>query len=878
MAPHSDDNTETNRQLRQQSQVTQTFINQGSPPGPTDIPSEFGRYRILRQIGQGGMGSVYEAEQESPKRIVALKVIRPGLATPGLLKRFELESQVLGKLQHPGIAQIYEAGTADTKSGKQPYFAMEFVQGVDLRRHIKQKGLSVRERMELLAKICDAVHHAHQKGVIHRDLKPANILVDQFGQPKILDFGVARATDADIQVATMQTDVGQLIGTLQYMSPEQVAADPGELDTRSDVYALGVIVYELLADKTPYDLSNRMIHEAARIIREDDPTALSSISRKYRGDIETIVSKALEKEKDRRYQSAAALAEDIRRYLQNQPIIARPPSALYQLQKFVKRNKAIAAGVVVAMLAMAIGTTISTYLYLQAESARKGEQDQRMLAERRESEALVARAEAQARADELKAVSGFQQSMLAELDAETMGRGIVTAMRDSIGERLKQDETESEQIQASLASFEALAKNINTTDLALKVVDEHVLARAAQTIASQFSEQPQIRGALQQTVATTYRTLGLLNAALPLQEAVLDSRSRELGDDHPDTLTSKNEMGLLLERLGRVAEAETMLRSALEGRRRALGEEDPITLASMGDLSSVLYWQRKYEEALTLNRKVLEARRRVFGEEHTDTLVAMSNLSILLQDRREFDEAEKYRRLVLNGQRRLLGEDHPHTLIALFNLGYLYQGKGDYEQALHYYLETDERNRRVLGDDHPDTLQCIVFIADMLDRLGRIDEAEAYSREAMKGHRRTLGDVHRHTLKSVNSLGNYLIKLGRFDEAAELLEEYEPAARRTCAKDVPFLLGIYLTKLGQARSGQSRFAEAEAALLEAVGLNTANFGEADRRTKGCIEQLVTLYDSWHKVDPQAGHEAQAAEWRAKLADDSTKTGSAAERG
>lgn len=242
------------------------------PVGNASLPQQIGPFKIVKKIGEGGMGTVYEALQENPTRTVALKVIRGGLASASLLKRFELESQVLGRLQHPGIGQIYQAGTADTESGKTPYFAMEYVHGVDLRQHVKQNKLSTRDCLDLLARICDAVHHAHQKGVIHRDLKPGNILVDQSGQPKILDFGVARATDSDMQVTTMQTDVGQLIGTLQYMSPEQVAADPNDLDTRSDVYALGVIAYEILTGNPPYNLKNKMIHEAARIIREDEPT------------------------------------------------------------------------------------------------------------------------------------------------------------------------------------------------------------------------------------------------------------------------------------------------------------------------------------------------------------------------------------------------------------------------------------------------------------------------------------------------------------------------------------------------------------------------------------------------------------------------------
>lgn len=311
-----------------------------------------GVYTVERVLGVGGMGTVYLARQERPGRKVALKVIRRGYSSTSLLRRFEHEAEVLGRLHHPGIAQIYEAGAASMEPGRpaQPYIAMELVSGPSLSEHVERERLSTHERLELLAKICDAVHHAHQRGVIHRDLKPGNILVDERGQPKVLDFGVARASDADLRVTTMQTSVGQLIGTLPYMSPEQVLADPSEVDLRSDVYALGVILFQLLAGKLPHDLGSRSIPEAARIIREEAPSKLSSVSRVFRGDLDTIVSKALEKDKARRYQSAADLADDLRRYVGGMPIAAKQDSALYVFAKQVRRHRLAAVGIA-AMLA-----------------------------------------------------------------------------------------------------------------------------------------------------------------------------------------------------------------------------------------------------------------------------------------------------------------------------------------------------------------------------------------------------------------------------------------------------------------------------------------------------------------------------------------------
>jgi len=364
--------------------------------GSARLGRRVGAYTLDRVIGSGGMGTVYEATQEQPRRTVAVKLMRPGIASRSALRRFEYESQLLARLRHPGIAQVYDAGTHRDGEVTVPFFAMEYIVGAKpVTDYAKEKKLGTRERMALFANVCEAVHHGHQKGIIHRDLKPGNILVDAQGQVKIIDFGVARATDSDMAVTTLHTDIGQLIGTLQYMSPEQCAADPQDIDTRSDVYALGVVFYELLCERLPYEIKGTAIHEATRVIREQEPAKLSTFNKALRGDVETIALKALEKDRERRYQSASAFTVDINRYLNNEAISARPPSVIYQLQVFARRNRLFIGAVGAVFIALMMGLVGISAMYLRAENAREdtalardAEHDQRVLADERFEEVI----------------------------------------------------------------------------------------------------------------------------------------------------------------------------------------------------------------------------------------------------------------------------------------------------------------------------------------------------------------------------------------------------------------------------------------------------------------------------------------------------------
>ncbi len=840
------------------------------------ILKRIGHYEVVRVLGEGGMGVVYEARQENPQRIVALKVLRSCLPSTNMLRRFQHEAKMLGQLQHPGIACIYEAGVAKIGNGEgllgqEPFFAMELIRGRPLNTYAAENRLSVRDRFELVAKVCDAMEHAHRKGVIHRDLKPSNILVDESGQPKILDFGVARVTDADIATVTMQTTSGQLIGTVPYMSPEQVAGDSRQIDTRSDVYAVGVILYELLSGRLPHDVRNRSIPEAARIIRDEEPSRLSSFDTSLRGDIETIVAKACEKGKDLRYQSAAELAADLRRYLRDEPIVARPPSKLYHLGKFAKRNKGLAAGLATAFVALIVGLLGTTWGMLEAS----GQRDQAIAA-----------------SQEAKAVNEFLQKMLASADPRRAKKSDVL-VRDILDDAAREIE------RGSLKGQPEIEANIHTT-LGLTYSGLGLFAKADPHLRTALEIQRRLFGDEQISVADCLNNLGELHynrgeydEAEPLLREALVIARKTAGSDGLSVAPILNNLGKLLLQKGDYTGAEPLYREALAIQRSVFGNESVEVARVLHNHAELYRCMSDYDEAESVNRKVLAMRRNLLGDGHPDVAASLNNLAVVLREKRDYAGAKALYREALELNRELLGDDHPEVAANLHNLAMLLHRQGDYARAEPLYREALAIRRKLLDDDHPAIASTLNGLGGLLASKGDYVTAGTLYRKALAMRRKRLGDHHPKVAASLVNVGWVLHHRGEYARAEQCYREALAIARQVLPADHPDLasklgaLGavlldqeryaeaeplmreclvirekklpnswrrfVALSSLGYALSGQAKFEEAEPLLLNGYEgmLNSPDApGSWKQKT---LERIVRFYEAWGKPD-------KATEW------------------
>jgi tetratricopeptide (TPR) repeat protein/tRNA A-37 threonylcarbamoyl transferase component Bud32 len=801
------------------------------------VGQTLGRYKLLEKLGEGGCGVVYVAEQTVPvRRRVALKVIKLGMDTKQVVARFEAERQALAMMDHPNIAKVLDAGA--TEQGR-PFFVMELVRGIRITDYCDQNQLATKDRLDLFMKVCQAIQHAHQKGIIHRDIKPSNILVamnDGVPVPKVIDFGIAKATEGRLTEHTIYTQLNQFVGTPAYMSPEQAEVSGLDIDTRSDIYSLGVLLYELLTGSPPFDphlLVVDGIDSIRRTIREIEPPrpstrlstmqgdALTAMAKRrgteslqllklIRGDLDWIVMKCLEKDRTRRYETANGLAMDIHRHLVGEAVVAVPPSSAYRMKKLILRHRVgvAAAGAVTA--ALLIGVVAFAW---QARIARQ-----------QRDRAVAAEAEAKTRASELAKVSEFQSSMLSDIDVAEAGAKLMTNISAKFAAALaKLGVPEAERMNRTQALERELA-HVNATDTALEMIDRTILKPAINAAQTQFKDQPVVDANLLHTIGDLYRVLGLYPDAVPLEEQALAIRRRVLGEDDPDTLTSLNDLGVVLEQQGKWPEAEKYYREALEKREKLLGPDHKSTLTSLGNLGNFLRARGNYKEAEPLLRSAVERSKRVLGETNRDTFIQMNCLGFLYISEGRMAEAEPLWRDAYEKGRRALGEDDPDVLAWINNLAGLLQVQGKIKEAEPYFQESVAKHRRIRGEDHPNTITAIGALAGNLSRQGRYAEAEALYLEDLEKSRRVLGNDRRETWVAMNNIGNLYTKEGRLAEAEPYLREVLAARQRLLGPEHPDTL-IAMDNLAKLLMNQGEMVEAEKLFRDAVEKSSRVLGK-----------------------------------------------------
>jgi serine/threonine protein kinase/tetratricopeptide (TPR) repeat protein len=899
-----------------------------------------GPYKLMEQIGEGGMGLVFVAEQQQPvRRKVALKVIKPGMDTRQVIARFEAERQALALMDHPNIAKVLDGG--QTANGR-PYFVMELVKGVPITDYCDQNQVPIRQRLELFVDVCQAVQHAHQKGIIHRDLKPSNVLVmSHDGTPlvKVIDFGVAKAIGQQLTDKTIYTQFSQLIGTPLYMSPEQAGQSGLDVDTRSDIYSLGVLLYELLTGTTPFDkerLRTVGYDEMRRIIREEEPpkpsTRISTLgqaattvstqqqgdpkqlSRLFRGELDWIVMKALEKDRDRRYETANGFATDVQRYLRDEPVLACPPSARYRLSKFLRRNKGpvLAAGLV--LLALVCGMTGTTWGLLSAQHARQ-------LAETNEKHASAERDRAERERRIAEAVRTFlQKDLLRQADAWVQA--------DSLRR----------------AGLDALARENPTIK---EVLDHAAAGLTEEKIESRFPKQPLVQAAILQTVGQTYDGIGDYGKAIAHLSRAVQRRRERLGPDHPDTLTALKDLGRAYADAGKYDLALPLLEHTLKVQEAELGDDHLDTLATCNNLGIANIGAGKYELALSLFVRALKGCEAKLGDDHPDVLRTRQNLAMIHGRTGQMHLAIPLLERTLQAQETALGDDHPETLGSRQTLALMYMFAGTlnlqtdktaralplFERTLKVievklgryhpntihcraylartYLEGGKLDLAIpllkrtvkefeakVGDDYAETLFCRNLLAEAYRRAGKLDLAIPLFERTLKACEAKLGDEHHYTLycrgnlaraylssttsdKALSQLARYWANAGNLRQRSpdihtwfatlvctDLLQakQYafaEPWLRECLAIRVEKAPDSWITsytraQLGEALLGQRKYGEAEPLLLQGYRGMKERQAQIPPQQQGCLTQardrLVQLYQAW-------GKPKEAKEWR-----------------
>lgn len=834
-----------------------------SDAGTLAAGTRLGRYRIDSLLGRGGMGEVYLAEQLEPvRRTVALKLLRGRRLDARRLGHVEIEQQLLAQMHHPAIAQVYDAGaTADGD----PYFAMEYIEGCPVTRYCRERALPLRQRIGLFVRICEGVQHAHHKGVVHRDLKPANILVaevDGRPSPRIIDFGIATAASRDGRGGADASRAG----TPDYMSPEQ-ADDPASVDTRSDVYSLGVLLYEILAGQRPGNPGDETVRTRATRVRPPSEALTASARdgagaatpadagradaaatrRALRRDLDWVVLKAMCHDRDGRYASAAALADDLHRFLDERPLQAVPATRRYAWRKFARRHRiAIAAGSAIA-LALLAGLGLSLYGLMQA-------QQQRALAERRSAE--------------LEKVAAFQQSMLERIDVQAMGLALADGLREQV-ERADPGAVEGLETALTLASG---------ADLARALIGDNVLARAQEAIDRDFAGQPDLAADLRESVGRVHDALGMYDRAAGNYADVAAYRADALGADAPGTLAARAALAGAWRQLSRYGEARGTLESALAAAqalpdgdevrarvelglaeveaaqgelpqararqqavvarlREARGAEDGMTMDATHNLAISMSRMGDLAEARALMEALLPLRSRIDGPEHEDTLPVMGTLAALRAMMSDMEPAEALQRTLVEVQTRRLGREHPVTLAARGNLANMLSAMGRNAQALEEARAVHEAHVRVLGSEHPQTLRSLLNLAAFHARGDDFAAALPLEEQVIQARRRILGPRHPDTLFILLNHGVSLVRAGRPADALEILERSLPEAREVLGERHPqFRVGMLFS--GQARMELGDAGAAAEILRDTLRLQRQHMGEDSPDTAWTAWMLV----------------------------------------